>query len=75
VVDLNDLDPDASPHPGNSVSQGLDQVVTFFPSQEEAWEWLVTPCRYTNDEAPIDRLRSKHVEEVLRAAEGMNDFQ
>jgi len=55
--------------------KGLDQVVGFFSSQEEAWEWLVTPCRYTNDEAPIDRLRSKHVKEVARAAEGVNDFQ
>jgi len=55
--------------------EGLDQVVTFFPSQEEAWEWLVTPCRYTNDEAPVDRLRSKHVGEVVRAAEGSNDFE
>jgi HAD superfamily hydrolase (TIGR01509 family) len=55
--------------------EGLDQVVTFFPSQEEAWEWLVTPCRSTNDEAPIDRLRTKHVDEVVRAAEGANDFE
>ncbi|MBQ0819319.1 HAD family hydrolase [Microvirga sp. HBU67558] len=54
--------------------EGLDQVVGFFSSQEEAWEWLVTPCRYTNDEAPIDRLRSKHVKEVARAAEGESDF-
>jgi hypothetical protein len=55
--------------------EGLDQVVAFFPSQEEAWEWLVTPCRYTNDEAPIDRLRSGYVDEVVRAAEGAGDFQ
>jgi hypothetical protein len=55
--------------------EGLDQVVAFFPSQEEAWEWLVTPCRYTNDEAPIDRLRSGYVDEVVRAAEGASDFQ
>ena len=55
--------------------EGLDRVMSFFPSTDEAWEWLVTPCRYTNDEAPVDRLRSKHIDEVARAAEGVNDFQ
>jgi HAD superfamily hydrolase (TIGR01509 family) len=55
--------------------EGLDRVATFFPSPEEAWEWLVTPCLYTNDEAPIERLRSGHINEVVRAAEGVNDFQ
>jgi hypothetical protein len=54
--------------------EGLDRVVAFFPLPEEAWEWLVTPGRYTNGEAPIDRLRSRHVDEVVRAAEGLNDF-
>jgi hypothetical protein len=38
--------------------------VPFFPSSDEAWEWPVTPNRYTKGEAPIDRLRSKHVDEV-----------
>jgi Uma2 family endonuclease len=60
---------------GTEPVEGLDRVAAFFSSPDEAWEWLVTPCRYTNDEAPIDRLRSKHVDEVVRAAEGMNDFQ
>ena len=60
---------------GSDPIEGLDRVVTFFPSLDEAWEWLVTPCRYTNDEAPIDRLRSKHVDEVVRAAEGVCDYQ
>jgi hypothetical protein len=60
---------------GTAPIEGLDRVVTLFPSLDEAWEWLVTPCRYTNDEAPIDRLRSKHVNEVVRAAEGVSDFQ
>jgi hypothetical protein len=54
---------------------GLDQVVRFFPSLDEAWEWLVTPNRFTNDEAPVERLRLNYVEEVARAAEGANDFQ
>jgi len=55
--------------------EGLDRVVGYFPSQEEAWEWLVTPNLYTGNTAPIDRLRSKHIEEVVRAAEGALDFQ
>jgi len=59
---------------GSEPVEGLDRVVAFFFSPDEAWDWLVTPCRYTNDEPPIDRLRSGHVVEVVRAAEGMNDF-
>jgi len=59
---------------GSEPVEGLNRVVAFLPSPEEAWEWLVTPCLYTNDEAPIDRLRSKHIDEVVRAAEGVNDF-
>jgi uncharacterized protein (DUF2384 family) len=55
--------------------EGLDQVVEYFPSVEEAWEWLVTPNLYTDSAAPIDRLRSGHIEEVVRAAEGANDYQ
>ena len=54
--------------------EGIDRVLAHFPSPEEAWEWLVTSNRYTNDEAPIDRLRAKHIDEVARAAEGANDF-
>jgi uncharacterized protein (DUF2384 family) len=55
--------------------EGLDRVAGYFPSPEEAWEWLVTPNQYTNSAAPIDRLRSGHIEEVARAAEGANDYQ
>ena len=60
---------------GSEPVEGLDRVVPFFPSSDEAWEWLVTPNRYTEGEAPIDRLRSKHSDEVVRAAEGVDDFQ
>jgi hypothetical protein len=60
---------------GSDPIEGLDRVVPFFPSLDEVWEWLVTPCRYTNDEAPIDRLRSRHVNEEVKAAEGEFDFQ
>lgn len=55
--------------------EGLDQVMGYFLSPEEAWEWLVTPNLYTGSTAPIDRLRSKHIEEVIRAAEGALEFQ
>jgi hypothetical protein len=55
--------------------EGLDQVVRYFPSPEEAWEWLVTPNLYTGSAAPIDRLRSGHIDEVVPAAEGVNDYQ
>ena len=54
---------------------GLDRVANYFPSPEEAWEWLVTPNLYTESAAPIDRLRLGHIEEVVRAAEGALDFQ
>jgi hypothetical protein len=60
---------------GSGPIEGLERVAALFPLPDEAWEWLVTPCRYTNDEAPIDRLRSRHVDEVVRAAEGVCDFQ
>ncbi|WP_195904219.1 antitoxin Xre/MbcA/ParS-like domain-containing protein [Microvirga lotononidis] len=55
--------------------EGLDQVAGYFPSPEEAWEWLVTPNLYTDSAPPIDRLRSGHIEEVVRAAEGALDYQ
>ena len=55
--------------------EGLDRVAGYFPSPEEAWEWLVTPNPYTDSAVPIDRLRSGHIEEVVRAAEGAHDYQ
>ena len=55
--------------------EGLDRVAGYFSSPEEAWEWLVTPNPYTDSAAPIDRLRLGHIEEVVRAAEGANDYQ
>lgn len=55
--------------------EGLDRVAAYFPSPEEAWEWLVTPNPYTDSAAPIYRLRSGHIKEVVRAAEGANDYQ
>ncbi|MBD2746689.1 HAD-IA family hydrolase [Microvirga sp. BT688] len=55
--------------------EGIDRVAGYFPFPEEAWEWLVTPNQYTDSAAPIDRLRSGHIEEVVRAAEGVNDYQ
>jgi hypothetical protein len=55
--------------------EGLDRVAGYFPSPEEAWEWLVTPNPYTDSAAPVDRLRSGHIQEVVRAAEGAHDYQ
>jgi HAD superfamily hydrolase (TIGR01509 family) len=55
--------------------EGLDRVAGYFPSPEEVWEWLVTPNPYTDSTAPIDRLRSGHIDEVMRAAEGALDYQ
>jgi hypothetical protein len=55
--------------------EGLDRVAGYFASPEEAWEWLVTPNPYTDSAAPVDRLRSGHIEEVFRAAEGAHDYQ
>ena len=55
--------------------EGLDRIAGYFPSPEEAWEWLVTPNQYTNSAAPVDRLRLGHIDEVVRAAEGANDYQ
>ena len=55
--------------------EGLDRVAGFFRSPEETWEWLVTPNLYTDSAAPIERLRAGHIEEVVRAAEGANDYQ
>jgi hypothetical protein len=55
--------------------EGLDRVAGYFPSPEEAWEWLVTPNQYTDNAAPIDRLRSGHIKEVVRGAEGADDYQ
>jgi hypothetical protein len=55
--------------------EGLDRVAAYFPFPAEAWEWLVTPNPYTDSAAPVDRLRSGHIDEVVRAAEGANDYQ
>jgi hypothetical protein len=54
---------------------GLDRVVGYFPSSEEVWDWLVAPDLYTDSKAPIDQLRSGHFEAVIRAADGMLDYQ
>jgi hypothetical protein len=53
---------------------GLDSVRSHFPSDEDAWEWLVTPNHWTRDQKPLNWLREGFVEEVVRAAEGVLDF-
>lgn len=54
--------------------EGLDLVAPFFPSPEEAWEWLVAPNRMTGGEPPIDKLRDGEVALVTKAAEGALDY-
>jgi len=53
---------------------GLDKVISFFPSQEEAWEWLVAPNRMTEGSPPIEKLREHCVPMVVGAAEGALDY-
>ncbi len=53
---------------------GLDQVVSNFPTPEDAWEWLVTPNRSTGGKAPIDLLRQGELDAVVGAAQGGLDF-
>jgi hypothetical protein len=53
---------------------GLEQVLPFFASPEDAWEWLVTPNRMTEGKPPIERLRDGDVMMVTRAAEGALDY-
>lgn len=55
--------------------EGLDRVRAYFSDDETAWEWLVTPNRYTADAEPIERLRKGKIEEVASAAEGALDYQ
>lgn len=55
--------------------EGLDRVRAYFSDDYAAWEWLVTPNRYTGDTEPIERLRKGMLDEVVRAAEGALDYQ
>lgn len=55
--------------------KGLDRVRAHFGDDETAWEWLVTPNRYTGNAAPIERLRKGKIDEVARVAEGALDYQ
>jgi hypothetical protein len=53
---------------------GLDRVVPFFGSPEEAWEWLVAPNRMTAGKPPIEKLRNGDVAMVTSAAESAFDY-
>jgi hypothetical protein len=53
---------------------GLDRVAPFFPSGEEAWEWLVAPNRMTDGRPPIEALRDGDVAAVTDAAAGAFDY-
>jgi len=53
---------------------GLERVIPFFASAEEAWEWLVAPNRMTEGKPPIEKLRDGDVTMVTSAAEGAFDY-
>lgn len=53
---------------------GLDKIAAAFSSNEEAWEWLVTPNRSTGGKAPLAELRDGNIETVVSAAEGALDY-
>ncbi|WP_404336244.1 hypothetical protein AB2M62_18665 [Sphingomonas sp. MMS12-HWE2-04] len=52
----------------------MDEICACFPSQEDAWEWLVEPNVAMGGKPPIDWLQAGHAETVVRAAEGMLDY-
>lgn len=54
--------------------EGLDRVAVHFASPEEAWEWLVSPNRMTDQLPPIEKLREGDVALVISAAEGALDY-
>jgi len=54
--------------------EGLDRIADFFPTPEDAWEWLVIPNRVTDDLPPIEQLRAGKIDGVVRAAEGALDY-
>lgn len=53
---------------------GLELVTPFFSTPEETWEWLVAPNRKTDDQPPIEKLRSGDVALVTSAAAGAFDY-
>ena len=59
---------------GSKPVDGLRVVRARFASDESAWEWLVTPNRLTGNAVPLESLRTGHLDEVARAAEGALDY-
>ena len=59
---------------GSKPVDGLREVRARFPSDESAWEWLVTSNRLTGNAPPLEWLRTGHQNEVSRAAEGALDY-
>jgi len=55
--------------------EGLDRVRRHFDADDTAWEWLVTPNRFTGGIEPIEWLRRGKVDDVAQAAEGALDYQ
>ena len=53
---------------------GIDAILPFFSTSEEAWEWLTIPNRMTGDRMPIECLRAGDIGVVTGAAEGAFDY-
>lgn len=54
---------------------GLDKVRAHLDHDETAWEWMVTPNRFTGGIEPVEWLRKGRIDDVVRAAEGASDYQ
>ncbi len=59
---------------GNAPLAGIAEVIAVMADPDEAWEWLVTPNTYTEDEPPLTLLERGQVEAIRQAAESALDF-
>lgn len=59
---------------GKSPLAGIIEVLAVMADPDEAWEWLVTPNKYTGSEPPLALLERGQVEAVQRAADSSLDF-
>lgn len=55
--------------------EGLQRLRKYFDADDTAWDWMVTPNRFTGGIEPIEWLRQGEVNDVVRAAEGGCDYQ
>lgn len=59
---------------GKAPLAGIAEVLAVIANPDEAWEWLVTPNTYTDDEPPLALLERGQIEAVQRAADSSVDF-